>query len=196
MACEKQSIDSTEDNADKGEDTVASPAPSATKEEKKKKKNSLGSASSGASKEIRAAMAAESAFASAALRLLVIPKHKMEGEAGEDEDGEEDLEKGFHALSAEQKKQLFGKKGNRASSLQELQQRYVDKMADLKGNRPDGRKNKKGKLSKVEKKKMMREAKKKLAKAGKLHLQQMPKDKKQPGLDAKSALARLEAQKE
>ena len=71
---------------------------------------------------------------------------------------------GFHALSAEQKKQLFGKKGNRASSLQELQQRYVDKMADLKGNRPDGRKNKKGKLSKVEKKKMMREAKKKLAK--------------------------------
>ena len=93
MACEKQSIDSTEDNADKGEDTVASPAPSATKE-KKKKKNSLGSASSGASKEIRAAMAAESAFASAALRLLVIPKHKMEGEAGEDEDGEEDLEKG------------------------------------------------------------------------------------------------------
>lgn len=37
-------------------------------------------------------------------------------------------------------------------------------MADLKGNRPDGRKNKKGKLSKVEKKKMMREAKKKLAK--------------------------------
>ena len=71
---------------------------------------------------------------------------------------------GFHALSAEQKKQLFGKKGNRASSLQELQQRYMDKMADLKGNRPDGRKNKKGKLSKVEKKKMMREAKKKLAK--------------------------------
>merc|ERR1719471_171734 len=195
MACEKQSIDSTEDNADKGEDTVASPAPSATKE-KKKKKNSLGSASSGASKEIRAAMAAESAFASAALRLLVIPKHKMEGEAGEDEGGEEDLEKGFHALSAEQKKQLFGKKGNRTSSLQELQQRYVNKMADLKGNRPDGRKNKKGKLSKVEKKKMMREAKKKLAKAGKLHLQQMPKEKKQPGLDAKSALARLEAQKE
>ena len=71
---------------------------------------------------------------------------------------------GFHALSAEQKKQLFGKKGNRASSLQELQQRYMDKMADLKGNRPDGRKNKKGKLSKVEKKKMTREAKKKLAK--------------------------------
>ena len=67
-------------------------------------------------------------------------------------------------MSAEQKEQLFGKKGNRASSLQELQQRYVDKMADLKGNRPDGRKNKKGKLSKVEKKKMMREAKKKLAK--------------------------------
>ena len=92
MACEKQSIDSTEDNADKGEDSAASPAPSATKE--KKKKNSQGSASSGASKEIRAAMAAESAFASAALRLLVIPKHKMEGEAGEDEDGEEDLEKG------------------------------------------------------------------------------------------------------
>lgn len=67
-------------------------------------------------------------------------------------------------MSAEKKKQLFGKKGNRASSLQELQQRYVDKMADLKGNRPDGRKNKKGKLSKVEKKKMMREAKKKLTK--------------------------------
>ena len=67
-------------------------------------------------------------------------------------------------MSADQKKKLFGKKGNRASSLQELQQRYVDKMADLKGNRPDGRKNKKGKLSKVEKKKMMREAKKKLAK--------------------------------
>merc|ERR1719490_174194 len=123
-------------------------------------------------------MAAESAFASLALRLLVIPKHKAEGEEGEDDDGDEDLEKGFHALSAEKKKQLFGKKGNRASSLQELQQRYVDKMADLKGNRPDGRKNKKGKLSKVEKKKMMREAKKKLAKAGKLHLQQMPEDKK------------------
>ena len=98
MACEKQSIDSTEDNADKGADTVASPAPAATKE--KKKKNALGSVSSGGSKEIRAAMAAESAFASAALRLLVIPKHKMEGEDGEDEDSEEDLEKGEnHATS-------------------------------------------------------------------------------------------------
>lgn len=79
-------------------------------------------------------------------------------------DSNKTISTGFHALSAEQKKQLFGKKGNRASSLQELQQRYVDKMSDLKGNRADGRKNKKGKLSKVEKKKMMREAKKKLGK--------------------------------
>ena len=107
-------------------------------------------------------------------------------------------------------------------------------MADLKGNRADGRKNKKGKLSKAEKRKMLREAKKKLAKRGKLHLQQMSEDKKckgaksntqkskvfdeedkmvyskfdftaadgsnreckQPALDAKSALARLQAQKE
>jgi hypothetical protein len=44
-------------------------------------------------------------------------------------------------------------------------------MTDLKGNRVDGRK-KKGKLSKVEKKRMSREAKKKLATAGKIHLQQ------------------------
>jgi len=233
MACEKQSIDSTEDNMDKGESTPSpSPAPAATKEKTKGKPGS--SSSSGASKEIRAAMAAECAFASVALRLLVIPKHKMEGEEADNDDGDENLEKGFHALSAEQKKQLFGKKGNRASSLQELQQRYVDKMSDLKGNRADGRKNKKGKLSKVEKKKMMREAKKKLGKAGKLHLNQLSEDKKgkvgkgnkqkskvfneqgkmvfskfdftasdgsnkekkQPGLDAKSALARLEAQKE
>ena len=66
----KQSIDSTEDNMSKG-DSTPSPAPAATEE---KKKNTPVSSSSGASKEIQAAMAAESAFASVALRLLVIPK--------------------------------------------------------------------------------------------------------------------------
>ena len=90
MACEKQSVDSTEESTEKGDSTL-SPAPAATKE---KKKNAPGSSSSGTYKEIRAAMAAESEFASVALRLLVIPKHKMEGEEGEDDDGEEDLEKG------------------------------------------------------------------------------------------------------
>ena len=91
MACEKQSIDSTEDNMGKG-DSTPSPAPAATKE---KKKNTPDSSSSGAFKEIRAAMAAESAFASVALRLLVIPKHKMEGEeVDDDDDGEVNLEKG------------------------------------------------------------------------------------------------------
>ena len=90
MACEKQSVDSTEENTEKADSTL-SPAPAATKE---KKKNAPGSSSSGTYKEIRAAMAAESEFASVALRLLVIPKHKMEGEEGEDDDGEEDLEKG------------------------------------------------------------------------------------------------------
>ena len=72
-------------------DSTPSPAPAATEE---KKKNTPVSSLSGASKEIQAAMAAESAFASVALRLLVIPKHKMEGEEGDDDDGEENLEKG------------------------------------------------------------------------------------------------------
>ena len=66
----KQYIDSTEDNMSKG-DSTPSPAPAATEE---KKKNTPVSSSSGVSKEIQAAMAAESAFASVALRLLVIPK--------------------------------------------------------------------------------------------------------------------------
>ena len=208
-----------------GEAAAATP----TKKEAKKKKQKASAAMSGELKALRDIMAEESAFAAKIMRTMVIPKHKTGDDS--DDDDEEDMD--VSSLTETQRQKLFGSKGNRAGSLQELQQRYKERMADLKGNREDGRKKKKGKLSKVEKKKMMRDAKKKLITAGKLHLREQQQalqkgkgakgpgrkkvfneegkmvfskfdftapdegaGKKKPNLDPKSALAKLNAQKE